>query len=79
VKRLILAVVCVAAAVVPALAQAQAQQQTKPGALASLIQAGNRKAALDMIRAGADVIRSPTAPARYTGRSTLWTMSCSRR
>lgn len=29
--------------------------QTQPGLLASLIQAGNRKAALDMIRAGADV------------------------
>ncbi len=56
-KRLILAVFCVAAAAVPVLAQAQAraQAQTKPGALASLIQAGNRKAALDMIRAGADV------------------------
>ncbi len=52
-KRFILAVFCVAAAAVPVLAQAQAQ--TKPGALASLIQAGNRKAALDMIRAGADV------------------------
>ena len=57
-KRFILAVFCVAAAAVPVLlgqVQAQAQAQTKPGALASLIQAGNRKAALDMIRAGADV------------------------
>ncbi len=44
-KRLIVAVVCVAAA----------QAQTKPDALADLIQTGNRKAALDMIRAGADV------------------------
>jgi uncharacterized protein len=51
VKRLILAVVCVAAAAVPVLAQTQA----KPGALASLIQAGDHKAALDMISAGADV------------------------
>jgi uncharacterized protein len=59
VKRLLLAVVCAAAAAVPALLQAQAQAQTQvqttPGALASLIQTGNRKAALDMIRAGADV------------------------
>jgi ankyrin repeat protein len=55
VKRLILAVVCAATAAVPVLAQAQAQSQVKPGALASLIQAGNRKAALDMIRGGADV------------------------
>ncbi|HEY1760348.1 MAG TPA: ankyrin repeat domain-containing protein [Bryobacteraceae bacterium] len=54
-KRLILAVVCAATAAVPVLAQAQAQSQVKPGALASLIQAGNRKAALDMIRGGADV------------------------
>jgi uncharacterized protein len=53
VKRLILAVVCAAAAAVPVLAQTQAQKE--PGALASLIQTGNRKAALDMIRAGADV------------------------
>lgn len=56
-KRLILAVFSVAAAAVPVLAQAPAptQAQTKPGALATLIQAGNRKAALEMIRAGADV------------------------
>src|SRR5215472_10143700 len=49
VKRFILAIVGVVA--VAALFLAQAQQ----GKLASLIQAGNRKAALDMIRAGADV------------------------
>jgi ankyrin repeat protein len=49
VKRFILAVVGIVA--VAALFLAQAQQ----GKLASLIQAGNRKAALDMIRAGADV------------------------
>ena len=41
------------AAAAPVLAQAQSQ--TKPDSLASLIQAGNRKAALDKIRAGADV------------------------
>ena len=48
-KRFILAIVGVVA--VAALFLAQAQQ----GKLASLIQAGNRKAVLDMIRAGADV------------------------
>ena len=48
-KRFILAVVGMVA--VAALFLAQAQQ----GKLASLIQAGNRKVALDMIRAGADV------------------------
>jgi ankyrin repeat protein len=47
VKRFILAVLIAAAAPVWA--------QTKPGTLASLIQAGNHKAALEMIRAGADV------------------------
>jgi ankyrin repeat protein len=45
-KRLILAAVCVVAA-----GGAEAQ----PGSLAGLIQNGNRKAALEMIRAGADV------------------------
>src|SRR5205823_13601119 len=45
----ILAVACLIAVAAPFLAQAQ------QGKLASLIQAGNRKAALDMIRAGADV------------------------
>src|SRR5215469_6814965 len=49
VKRFILAIVGVVA--VAALFLAQAQQ----GKLAGLIQAGNHKAALDMIRAGADV------------------------
>jgi ankyrin repeat protein len=49
VKRFILAFVSIVA--VATLYLAQAQQ----GKLASLIQAGNRKAALDMIRAGADV------------------------
>ena len=49
VKRFIVAVFCVIAVAAPVLAQ------TKPDSLASLIQAGNRKAALDQIRAGADV------------------------
>ena len=48
-KRFILAIVGIVA--VAALFLAQAQQ----GKLASLIQAGNRTAALDMIRVGADV------------------------
>ncbi len=48
-RRFILAVCCVAAAVAPAWAQAQ------KASLADLIQAGNRKEALDKIRAGADV------------------------
>lgn len=48
-KRWILAVFCVVAAAAPILAQAQ------KSSLADLIQAGNRKAALDQIRAGADV------------------------
>ena len=46
-KRFILAIACIV--VVAASFLAQAQQ----GKLAGLIQAGNRKAALDMIRAGA--------------------------
>jgi ankyrin repeat protein len=49
VKRRILAVFCVVAATAPVWAQ------TKPDSLANLIEAGNRKAALDQIRAGADV------------------------
>jgi uncharacterized protein len=49
VKRFILAVCCLIAAVAPALAQADKLS------LASLIQSGNRKAALEKIRAGADV------------------------
>lgn len=48
-KRFILAVTCLIAVAASFLAQAQ------QGKLASLIQAGNRKAALDMVRAGADV------------------------
>ena len=47
-KRFVLACVCVLAAVQPARGQARSS-------LADLIQAGNRKAALDRIRAGADV------------------------
>jgi uncharacterized protein len=49
VKRLILGVLCVASAALPILAQA------RNDSLADLIQAGNHKAALDKIRAGADV------------------------
>src|SRR5690348_8437099 len=48
-KRFILAVCCVAAAAAPLCADVQ------KGSLASLIQAGDRKAALEKIRAGADV------------------------
>src|SRR5690348_16250639 len=48
-KRFILAVCCVAAAAAPLCADVQ------KGSLASLIQAGDRKAALERIRAGADV------------------------
>ena len=47
-KRFILPVFCVVAAVAPAFAQAQKES------LAGLIEAGNRKAALEKIRAGAD-------------------------
>ena len=53
VKRLILTAVCVIAAAAPGLAEGPAQ--TAPAALAHLIQTGNRKAALEKIRAGADV------------------------
>ena len=49
VKRFIVAIACIVA--LTAAYGAQAQQ----GRLASLIQAGDRKAALDMIRSGADV------------------------
>src|SRR5882757_4257046 len=49
VKRFIVAIACIVA--LTAAYGAQAQQ----GKLASLIQAGDRKAALDMIRSGADV------------------------
>src|ERR1043166_8768610 len=48
-KRFILSVVCVAIAAIGLLGQ------TKPESLATLIQTGNRKAALERIRAGADV------------------------
>jgi uncharacterized protein len=49
VKRLVLAVFCAIVAAAPVLAQA------RKDSVADLIQAGNRKAALDKIRAGADV------------------------
>jgi ankyrin repeat protein len=49
VKRFILGVLCVASAALPILAEA------RKDSLADLIQAGNHKAALDKIRAGADV------------------------
>jgi len=49
VKRFIVAAFCVIAAAAPVLAQSQKDS------LASLIQTGNRKAALEKIRAGADV------------------------
>ncbi len=48
-KRFILAVCCIAVAALPVLAQAPKDS------LASLIEAGNRKAALERIKAGADV------------------------
>src|SRR5579862_5752884 len=48
-KRFTLAAFCLISAAVPVLAQGQKDS------LASLIQSGNRKAALDRIRAGADV------------------------
>ena len=47
-KRVFLACICMLAAVGPALGQSRSS-------LADLVQAGNRKAALDRIRAGADV------------------------
>lgn len=50
-KRFILAIVCAIAAAASLLAQAH----TEPDSLARLIQSGNRKAALEKIRAGADV------------------------
>src|SRR6266705_2039858 len=60
VKRLSLAIFVMLAAV-PVLvqssreAQARQREATSNGALASLIETGNRKAALERIRAGADV------------------------
>jgi uncharacterized protein len=53
VKRRILSVLCLAVFVVMAAAPVWAQ--AKPDSLATLIQAGNRKVALEKIRAGADV------------------------
>jgi uncharacterized protein len=53
VRRFILTAVCVIAGAAPGMAEGQAQ--ATPAALAHLIQTGNRKAALDKIRAGADV------------------------
>jgi len=58
VKRFILTSVCVIAAAAPWVTQGQAaegQAQTTPAALAHLIQTGDRKAAIEKIRAGADV------------------------
>ncbi len=52
-KRFILTAVCVIATAAAGLAEGPAP--TAPAALAHLIQSGNRKAALDKIRAGADV------------------------
>src|SRR5688572_27266343 len=51
-RQLLLAVCCVIAALLPMQAQTRQGQQ---GSLASLIQRGDRTAALDRIRAGADV------------------------
>src|SRR5262245_22156395 len=56
VTRFILAVFCMTAAVGSALGQSQKATQAQKGSLADLIQAGNRKTALDRIRTGgADV------------------------
>ena len=49
-KRFILTAVCMIAAALPGRAEGPA-----PAALANLIQTGNRKAALEKIRSGADV------------------------
>jgi len=55
-RRAILAACCIVTALLPTQAQVrQPAQPTQPGALASLIQRGDRKAALDRIRAGVDV------------------------
>src|SRR5262245_25950833 len=54
-KRLILAVFCMTASLGSALGQSQTTTQAQKGSLADLIQSGNRKAALDRIRTGADV------------------------
>jgi ankyrin repeat protein len=55
VKRFILAVFCVTAAVGSVFSQSQTTTQAQRRSLADLIQTGNRKAALDRIRTGADV------------------------
>jgi len=53
-RRFALAALCVITALLPMHAQTR-QTSAQPGALASLIQRGDRKAALGSIRAGADV------------------------
>lgn len=53
-RRFLLAACCVITALLPVQAQI-GQRSLPPGSLASLIQRGDRKAALDRIRAGADV------------------------
>src|SRR5215831_19536086 len=50
-KRLVLAVLCACITTLPA----QVPTQVKTGSLATLIQTGDRKAAIEKIRAGADV------------------------
>jgi ankyrin repeat protein len=52
VKRFILAVFCMAAAIGPAFGQSPTPPAQRKASLADLIQAGNRKTALDRIRAG---------------------------
>ena len=54
-KRFILTAVCVIAAAGAGDCRRNSSRTTAPGALAHLIQTGNRKAALEKIRAGADV------------------------
>lgn len=53
-RRFVLAALCVITAILPIQAQT-GRSSTQPGSLASFIQRGDRKAALDRIRAGADV------------------------
>ncbi len=60
-KRFFLTVCCVVAAASPVLAQAQKDS------LASLIEAGNHKAALERIKAGADV--NQAQPGRHKTRN----------
>ena len=68
-KRFILGILCALAAAAPALPQVQKDS------LANLIQSGNRKAALERLRAGADaeaqVARTFAAERRYP----IWTSS----